>query len=114
MSGWSWGCSEQALLTGGEQHALAEALGERGLLLTLSCLSAVFLPASEANNILLRWRRASSYLLEEFLQGNLERECYEEICNREEAREVFENDASTVRKPSGLPGSGRHSCLGIS
>lgn len=56
---------------------------------------SVFLPASEANNILLRWRRASSYLLEEFLQGNLERECYEEICNREEAREVFENDAST-------------------
>lgn len=29
--------------------------------------------------------------------GNLERECIEEKCNYEEAREVFEDDAKTVR-----------------
>lgn len=28
--------------------------------------------------------------------GNLERECMEEQCNYEEAREVFEDDAKTV------------------
>ena len=60
----------------------------------------MFLPGSKANSVLPRWRRASSYLLEEILQGNLEKECYEEICNYEEAREVFENDAGTVRKLS--------------
>ncbi|XP_051025852.1 vitamin K-dependent protein Z [Acomys russatus] len=56
---------------------------------------SVFLPASEANTVLVRWRRASSYFIEELFEGNLEKECYEEICKYEEAREVFENDAST-------------------
>ncbi|XP_012389845.1 vitamin K-dependent protein Z [Orcinus orca] len=56
---------------------------------------AVFLPTSKANEILVRRKRASSYLLEELFEGNLEKECYEEICVYEEAREVFENDAST-------------------
>uniref|UniRef100_A0A8C4WNX7 Gla domain-containing protein n=1 Tax=Gopherus evgoodei TaxID=1825980 RepID=A0A8C4WNX7_9SAUR len=28
--------------------------------------------------------------------GNLERECWEEVCNYEEAREVFENDVATA------------------
>lgn len=64
----------------------------------LSC-SAVFLPTSKANEILVRRKRASSYLLEELFEGNLEKECYEEICVYEEAREVFENDASTVCIP---------------
>uniref|UniRef100_A0A8C5KDV0 Vitamin K-dependent protein Z n=1 Tax=Jaculus jaculus TaxID=51337 RepID=A0A8C5KDV0_JACJA len=56
---------------------------------------SVFLPASQANKVLVRWRRAGSYLLEEIFEGNLEKECYEEICIFEEAREVFENDAVT-------------------
>ncbi|XP_057563636.1 vitamin K-dependent protein Z isoform X1 [Hippopotamus amphibius kiboko] len=58
-------------------------------------LKSVFLPASKANEVLVRWKRAGSYLLEELFEGNLEKECYEEICVYEEAREVFENDAST-------------------
>lgn len=29
--------------------------------------------------------------------GNLERECIEELCNMEEAREIFENTPETVR-----------------
>lgn len=36
-------------------------------------------------------------MLEETKKGNLERECIEELCNKEEAREVFENDPETVR-----------------
>ncbi|XP_006851612.1 PREDICTED: vitamin K-dependent protein Z [Chrysochloris asiatica] len=56
---------------------------------------SVFLSASKANEVLMRWKRASSYLLEELFEGNLEKECYEEICVYEEAREVFENDLIT-------------------
>lgn len=37
------------------------------------------------------------FLVEEMLQGNLERECIEEICSYEEAREYFEDTAKTVR-----------------
>ncbi|XP_053421312.1 vitamin K-dependent protein S [Nycticebus coucang] len=67
----------------------------------LACLALVF-PVSEANflskqhasQVLVRKRRANS-LLEETKQGNLERECIEELCNKEEAREVFENDPET-------------------
>uniref|UniRef100_A0A8C4MWG2 Vitamin K-dependent protein Z n=1 Tax=Equus asinus asinus TaxID=83772 RepID=A0A8C4MWG2_EQUAS len=55
----------------------------------------LFLSASKANTVLARWKRAGSYLLEELFEGNLEKECYEEICVYEEAREVFENDATT-------------------
>ncbi|XP_066562417.1 protein Z, vitamin K-dependent plasma glycoprotein b isoform X2 [Amia ocellicauda] len=34
-------------------------------------------------------------LIEEILKGNLERECYEELCNYEEAREYFEDTEKT-------------------
>ncbi|NXU80298.1 PROZ protein, partial [Oreotrochilus melanogaster] len=52
----------------------------------------VFISADDANNVIKRQRRANSLLLEEVLQGSLERECLEERCTHEEAREVFEND----------------------
>ncbi|KAG5261591.1 hypothetical protein AALO_G00286090 [Alosa alosa] len=45
--------------------------------------------------IFLRPRRANAIMFEEIFQGNLERECIEERCSREEAREFFENDAQT-------------------
>ncbi|KAG9492543.1 hypothetical protein GDO78_000829 [Eleutherodactylus coqui] len=55
----------------------------------------VVLQASEAAQFLRpRLKRANS-LFEETKQGHLERECVEEICNKEEAREVFENDPET-------------------
>ncbi|XP_030057387.1 coagulation factor X [Microcaecilia unicolor] len=50
----------------------------------------VFLKQENANNILRRMKRANSGF-EEFRKGNLERECMEEKCSYEEAREVFEN-----------------------
>ncbi|KAK1341928.1 hypothetical protein QTO34_016679 [Cnephaeus nilssonii] len=56
---------------------------------------AVFLSTSKANEVLVRWKRAGSYLLEEIFEGHLEKECYEEICVYEEAREVFEDDETT-------------------
>ncbi|XP_074048182.1 vitamin K-dependent protein Z [Macrotis lagotis] len=55
---------------------------------------SVFWPASKANEVM-RTKRARSFILEEVLKGNLERECFEEICIYEEAREVFENNEQT-------------------
>ena len=56
----------------------------------------VFLPRDQAHHVLQRARRANSFL-EEVKQGNLERECLEETCSFEEAREVFEDAEQTVR-----------------
>uniref|UniRef100_A0A665TXB0 coagulation factor Xa n=1 Tax=Echeneis naucrates TaxID=173247 RepID=A0A665TXB0_ECHNA len=47
-----------------------------------------------ASQVLTRWRRANSFL-EELKQGNMERECVEERCNKEEAREIFEDKEKT-------------------
>ncbi|XP_017717274.1 PREDICTED: vitamin K-dependent protein Z isoform X3 [Rhinopithecus bieti] len=72
----------------------------QGLVLVLALQRAepsVLLPASKANDVLVRWKRAGSYLLEELFEGNLEKECYEEICAYEEAREVFENEVVTLK-----------------
>uniref|UniRef100_A0A8C3V0T4 Coagulation factor IX n=1 Tax=Catharus ustulatus TaxID=91951 RepID=A0A8C3V0T4_CATUS len=51
----------------------------------------------EASSVLQRQRRANSNRLEEVIPGNLERECIEEKCSYEEAREVFENEEQTMR-----------------
>ncbi|XP_036413370.1 protein Z, vitamin K-dependent plasma glycoprotein b [Colossoma macropomum] len=55
----------------------------------------VFPAHSQAHTIFLRPKRANAFFVEEILKGNLERECYEERCNKEEAREVFENNEKT-------------------
>lgn len=56
----------------------------------------MFINRERANGILDRVRRANS-LFEEMKKGNLERECWEETCSYEEAREVFEDTEKTVR-----------------
>ncbi|XP_054441219.1 vitamin K-dependent protein S [Pteronotus mesoamericanus] len=67
----------------------------------LACLVVVlpiaetnFLSKQHASQVLVRKRRAYSFL-EETQKGNLERECIEELCNKEEAREIFENNPET-------------------
>ncbi|OCT95367.1 vitamin K-dependent protein Z [Xenopus laevis] len=55
----------------------------------------VFLSAENANKVIQRSRRANYIIVEEILKGNLERECLEEICSYEEAREVFEDREKT-------------------
>ncbi|XP_072519840.1 coagulation factor IXa [Salminus brasiliensis] len=57
---------------------------------------AVFLDEQEADAVLQRLRRANTGAFEEFLQGNVERECMEERCSLEEAREAFENNEKTM------------------
>uniref|UniRef100_A0AAY4EVC2 Coagulation factor VII n=1 Tax=Denticeps clupeoides TaxID=299321 RepID=A0AAY4EVC2_9TELE len=70
----------------------------------LICLGAVclgtnlwtlFLPRDDAHALLRRSRRANAGRLEELKPGSMERECVEEVCDYEEAREIFEDDAKT-------------------
>ncbi|XP_059409426.1 coagulation factor VII-like [Carassius carassius] len=61
-----------------------------------SCHSAtVFVGKDEAHGGLIRTKRANSGWFEELKMGNLERECLEEKCSYEEAREVFEHAEAT-------------------
>ncbi|KAM4887385.1 vitamin K-dependent protein S [Thomomys bottae] len=64
------------------------------LAFTLPASDTNFLSKQHASQVLIRKRRANS-LLEETKEGNLERECIEELCNKEEAREIFENNPET-------------------
>ncbi|KAK6473011.1 transmembrane gamma-carboxyglutamic acid protein 4-like [Huso huso] len=51
----------------------------------------VFMNEDEASKFLGRHLLLNHFDLELITPGDLERECYEEVCNYEEAREVFEN-----------------------
>uniref|UniRef100_A0A671QAL6 Growth arrest-specific 6 n=1 Tax=Sinocyclocheilus anshuiensis TaxID=1608454 RepID=A0A671QAL6_9TELE len=66
-------------------------------LFSSECSLKLSVSPREANEFLRRHRRANQ-VFEETKQGHLERECVEERCTKEEAREVFENDPETVRK----------------
>ncbi|CAB1327437.1 unnamed protein product, partial [Coregonus sp. 'balchen'] len=70
------------------------ASGSFLLLLLVPCSDSLSLSPEEANQFLRRHRRAN-HVFEETKQGHLERECVEEKCSKEEAREVFENDPET-------------------
>uniref|UniRef100_A0A672G0F6 Coagulation factor IX n=1 Tax=Salarias fasciatus TaxID=181472 RepID=A0A672G0F6_SALFA len=61
----------------------------------VSFSEAVFVPQHTAHTVLRRQRRHNHGLEEVFQKANLERECREEVCSMEEAREVFENDEKT-------------------
>ncbi|KAI4880196.1 hypothetical protein NFI96_026027 [Prochilodus magdalenae] len=57
--------------------------------------NAVFVEEEEASKFLGRHLMFNRFDFEMFTQGNLERECIEEVCNYEEAREVFESIPDT-------------------
>lgn len=68
------------------------------LTLLLDCVTAgvpVFLDQKEANEVIHRQKRANGGGEEDRLPANLERECLEEVCNYEEAREVFQDTYRT-------------------
>ncbi|XP_061902573.1 coagulation factor IXb isoform X1 [Entelurus aequoreus] len=56
----------------------------------------VFVTQQAAHGVLQRLRRYNSGHFEEIKVGNLERECKEETCTLEEAREVFEDEEKTM------------------
>ncbi|CAL8404072.1 unnamed protein product [Boreogadus saida] len=65
------------------------------LVIVFSCWSdSISLTREQASVFLSRPRRAYQ-VFEETKQGHLERECVEERCSKEEAREVFENQPET-------------------
>lgn len=64
------------------------------VLLCSGFCSPVSVSSRQAHQFLRRTRRANQ-VFEETKQGHLERECVEEKCTKEEAREVFENDPET-------------------
>ncbi|XP_069493270.1 vitamin K-dependent protein Z [Ambystoma mexicanum] len=55
----------------------------------------VFISSENANNVIQRHKRANFMLIEEILPGHLERECLEEVCVYEEAREYYEDRSKT-------------------
>ncbi|XP_071762300.2 coagulation factor IXb [Centroberyx gerrardi] len=57
---------------------------------------SVFVSQQSAATVLRRQRRYNTPFEEVLHKDNLERECMEEVCNMEEAREVFENDEKTM------------------
>ncbi|KAL7848526.1 hypothetical protein AOLI_G00232440 [Acnodon oligacanthus] len=58
--------------------------------------ASVFLSRRSAWSVLSRQKRYNTGAFEEMMKDNLERECIEESCTIEEAREVFENDEKTM------------------
>ncbi|NXN18425.1 TMG4 protein, partial [Indicator maculatus] len=56
----------------------------------------VFTSAKKANLFIGRHLMNNRFDFEAFTADNLERECYEELCNYEEAREIFEDTEKTV------------------
>lgn len=56
----------------------------------------VLVDEESASSFLSRSLLYNSWDFEVVAPDNLERECKEELCNYEEAREVFEDDAKTV------------------
>ncbi|XP_073432431.1 transmembrane gamma-carboxyglutamic acid protein 4 isoform X2 [Dendrobates tinctorius] len=56
----------------------------------------VFRSGEDASSFLGRRLHYNQFDFEMFTIGNLERECYEEQCNYEEAREIFEDDRSVA------------------
>ncbi|XP_020737482.2 prothrombin [Odocoileus virginianus] len=64
-------------------------------LLSLAHSQHVFLGRRQASSLLQRARRANKGFLEELRKGDLERECLEEPCSREEAFEALESLSAT-------------------
>lgn len=61
----------------------------------------VLVDEQSATSFLSRSLLYNSWDLEVIVPDDLERECMEEMCSYEEAREVFEDDSKTVTLPAG-------------
>ncbi|NWX86930.1 TMG4 protein, partial [Nothoprocta ornata] len=59
-------------------------------------LKEVFISEKDANLFIGRHLLNNRFDFEAFTPDNLERECFEELCNYEEAREVFEDSEKTM------------------
>lgn len=66
------------------------------IFLSLHTSAPVFLEKWDALSLISRQKRSNADDEETKLPANLERECLEEVCNYEEAREVFQDNYRTV------------------
>lgn len=73
-----------------------QAVPHHKIIRIVMSLFSVFFSRQDANRVLKVQKRANT-LMEELRPGNLERECYEEKCDLEEANEIFETREETVR-----------------
>uniref|UniRef100_A0A8C2RQJ7 Vitamin K-dependent protein C n=1 Tax=Capra hircus TaxID=9925 RepID=A0A8C2RQJ7_CAPHI len=83
------------------------------LQLPIPAPDSVFSSSQRAHQVLRIRKRANSFL-EELRPGSVERECSEEVCEFEEAREIFQNTEDTQRpsgSPCDLPCCGRGKCI---
>lgn len=109
---WWFGVNITSLLTQGKRLRMLAVVSKEHLAVVTLCIKLlhvsqiiilclwfylflVFLTGEKANAVLKRYPRANG-LFEEIRQGNIDRECKEEICTFEEAREAFENTEKTV------------------
>lgn len=74
-----------------------------GISSTPATRDSVFSSSQHAHQVL-RLRKRANTFLEELRASSLERECREEICDFEEAQEIFQNVDDTVRPPAGSGG----------
>lgn len=82
--------------------AVSEDWARQAVSVSRNSRFSVFVTQEEAHGVLHRQRRANSFL-EELRPGSLERECKEEQCSFEEAREIFKDLERTVSAASGRP-----------
>ena len=61
-------------------------------------LAAVFLDRQQASSVISRHKRDNQGDEEKQMTPDLERECLEEVCQYEEAREVFKDSYRTVSR----------------
>ncbi|XP_028298802.1 transmembrane gamma-carboxyglutamic acid protein 4 [Gouania willdenowi] len=83
------------LLTLFQLLSLGDLFCVRTLLSTQEGSQQVFVDEGGANSFLGRHLLFNRFDFEIFVPGNLERECFEEVCSYEEAREVFEDIPKT-------------------
>lgn len=83
-------CHQDFLVLGGSP----QASGPNGS--PFPPLDSVFYSSESAHQVL-RIRKRANTFLEELRASNLERECIEEICDFEEAQEIFHDVDKTVR-----------------
>ncbi|XP_010358376.2 coagulation factor VII isoform X2 [Rhinopithecus roxellana] len=79
----------------GPRGAVSEDGARQAVSVSRNWRFSVFITQEEAHGVLHRRRRANSFL-EELRPGSLERECKEEQCSFEEAREIFKDLERTV------------------
>lgn len=91
LKNWTWTCEHKAAAC----YSLVSFTDLKNDLIPAG--DPVFLDAESATSFMSRSLLANHWDFELVVKGDLQRECIDETCNYEEAREIFEDDEKTVR-----------------